>query len=74
MPGYGTIRDYNDTDGKDTDNNLFDMKHLIKYVYTTHEGVDPSHKHAPGVRNYPDEDIQGKDNQLFDMNHLMKYR
>jgi len=74
VPGYGTIREYNHTDGKEVDNNWFNMKHLMKYVYTTHEGDDPSHKHAAGVRQYPDEDIKGKDNELFDLNHLIKYR
>ena len=74
--GHGTIRSYSDVGAGEEDSNDYDLRHLMKYMYTerTHGvmDLDHSHEHA-NIRDYKD-GVQGTDNHHFDLKELISYK
>lgn len=74
--GHGTVRSYSDQGAGEADNSDFDLRHLMKYMYTerTVGVVDLEHgqEHA-NIRSYKDPGVRGTDNHQFDLTQLMTH-
>ena len=75
--GHGTIRYYADVGAGQEDSNDYDLRHLMKFMYTerTHGILDLNHGHEhASIRHYSDGGVQGTDNNQYDLKYLMSHK
>ena len=75
--GHGTVRSYSDVGAGEEDSTDYDLRHLMKYMYTEriHGGIDLAHEHEhASIRVYKDHGVRGTDNHQFDLRELMSYK
>lgn len=75
--GHGTVRSYSDMGAGEEDSTDYDLRHLMKYMYTEkiHGGMDLEHGHEhASIRVYEDSGVPGTDNHQFDLRELMSYK
>jgi len=75
--GHGTVRSYSDVGAGEEDSTDYDLRHLMKYMYTEqiHGGIDLAHGHEhASIRVYKDHGVRGTDNHQFDLRELMSYK
>ena len=75
--GHGTVRSYSDVGAGEEDSTDYDLRHLMKYVYTERRygGMDLEHDHEhASIRVYNDSGVRGTDNHQFDLRELMSYK
>ena len=74
--GHGTVRLYSDQGAGEADNSDYDLRHLMKYMYTERivgaVDLEHGHEHA-NIRSYKDPGVRGTDNHQFDLTHLMTH-
>ena len=77
VAGHGTVRSYSDQGAGEMDNIDYDLRHLMKYMYTERTigkvDLEHGHEHA-SIRVYHEPGVQGTDNHQFDLKHLMTYK
>ena len=75
--GHGTVRSYSDQGAGEEDNKDYDLRHLMKYMYSERTvgkvDLDHGHEHA-SIRVYDEPGVQGTDTHQFDLKQLMTYR
>ena len=75
--GHGTVRSYSDVGAGEEDSTDYDLRHLMKYVYTERRygrmDLEHDHEHA-SIRVYNDSGVRGTDNHQFDLRELMSYK
>jgi len=75
--GHGTVRSYSDVGAGEEDSTDYDLRHLMKFMYTEkiHGGLDLEHSHEhASIRVYKDSGVPGTDNHQFDLRELMSYK
>ena len=75
--GHGTVRSYADVGAGEEDSNDYDLRHLMKFMYTerTHGMMDLNHGHEhASIRDYSDGGVQGTDNNQYDLKYLMSHK
>ena len=75
--GHGTVRSYSDMGAGEMDSNDYDLRHLMKYMYTEKivggGDLEHGHEHA-SIRVYKDGGVRGTDNLHFDLKELMSFK
>lgn len=78
VPGsHGTVRSYSDVGAGEADSTDYDLRFLMKYMYTEkiRGGIDLEHGHEhASIRVYKDSGVRGTDNHHFNLRELMSYK